>query len=147
MAKLHGVAGALALALVVTFWIATAVSETLLGPGAVVWVKTTIPFGFGLLIPVIAIAGITGTRLGGDARHKLRRMPLIALNGVLILVPAALFLAQKAQDGAFDAVFYTVQVVELAAGAVNATLLAFNLRDGLRLAAARGQTRQARARP
>jgi len=52
----------------------------------------------------------------------------------------ALFLACKATAVEFDASFYAVQALELAAGAVNSveinlsiTLLGFNLRDGLRM--------------
>jgi len=45
----------------------------------------------------------------------------------------ALFLACKATAVEFDASFYAVQALELAAGAVNITLLGFNLRDGLRM--------------
>jgi hypothetical protein len=45
----------------------------------------------------------------------------------------ALFLAYKATAVEFDASFYAVQALELAAGAVNITLLGFNLRDGLRM--------------
>jgi hypothetical protein len=45
----------------------------------------------------------------------------------------ALFRACKAKAVEFDASFYAVQALELAAGAVNITLLGFNLRDGLRM--------------
>ena len=64
---------------------------------------------------------------------KARRMPFIAANGVLILIPSALFLASKASAGSFDASFYLVQAVELIAGAANIVLLGLNMRDGLRL--------------
>ena len=60
-------------------------------------------------------------------------MPFVAANGVVILIPAALFLAWKADGYAFDAAFYAAQVVELVAGAVNLALLGLNVRDGLRL--------------
>jgi len=60
-------------------------------------------------------------------------MPIIAANGVLVLIPSALFLAWKAGAGAFDTAFYAVQAVELIAGAVNVTLLSLNMRDGLRM--------------
>ena len=60
-------------------------------------------------------------------------MPFVAANGIVILIPAALFLAWKADSYAFDAAFYAVQVVELVAGAVNLALLGLNVRDGLRL--------------
>jgi hypothetical protein len=60
-------------------------------------------------------------------------MPLIAANGILVLIPAALFLAYKAGEGDFDAAFNAVQALELTAGAVNITLLGLNMRDGLKL--------------
>lgn len=60
-------------------------------------------------------------------------MPIIALNGVLVLVPAAFFLAWRSAAGVFDGSFYAVQAIELAAGAANLVLLALNMRDGLRL--------------
>ena len=60
-------------------------------------------------------------------------MPVIAANGLLILVPAAVVLDQWAAAGAFDARFYVVQAVELLAGGTNLTLMGLNMRDGLRL--------------
>jgi hypothetical protein len=64
---------------------------------------------------------------------KIKRMPLIAANGILVLVPAALFLAYKAGRAEFDALFYAVQALELLAGAANVALLGLNMRDGLRM--------------
>ncbi|MGA7427322.1 MAG: hypothetical protein WBX07_12095, partial [Rhodoplanes sp.] len=46
--------------------------------------------------------------------------------GILVLIPAALFLASKASAAEFDTSFYAVQALELAAGATNITLLALN---------------------
>ena len=60
-------------------------------------------------------------------------MPLIAANGVLVLIPSALFLASEARAAEFDASFYVVQALELAAGATNITLLGLNMRDGLKM--------------
>ena len=60
-------------------------------------------------------------------------MPVIAFNGLLILVPSAFFLAYKAGSGDFDTSFYAVQALELVAGAVNLSLIGLNIRDGLRL--------------
>jgi hypothetical protein len=61
-------------------------------------------------------------------------MPFIAGNGILILIPSALFLAAKADAVEFDTMFYAVQTLELIAGATNITLLSLNIRDGLMLA-------------
>lgn len=100
-------------------------------------VKTAIPWGFLLLIPALAAAGSSGFALAKGWRAgligtKIKRMPFIAANGILVLIPAALFLAYKANAGEFDTAFYVVQALELAAGAINITLLGLNMRDGLK---------------
>ena len=48
-------------------------------------------------------------------------------------MPCAVVLDHLAQQGSFGAAFLAVQAVELAAGAVNITLMALNMRDGRRL--------------
>lgn len=134
----HPAAGALAMAMIAGFWLSTAVSELFAGPATVTTVKTLIPYGFVVLIPALAATGLTGRGLakrfrGPIVAAKQKRMAVIAANGILVLVPSALFLSYKAQAGAFDTAFYAVQAVELVAGAVNLSLLALNMRDGLRL--------------
>ena len=79
---------------------------------------------------VIALA--KGRRVG-LVGAKVKRMPIIAANGILILVPAALFLAFKASHDEFDSIFYTVQALELVAGTTNISLLGLNMRDGLKM--------------
>lgn len=136
---LHPVAGAVALLTIAAFWLSTAFSELFASEAAVAAVKTAIPWGFLLLIPALAAAGGSGFALAQGRRagligRKIKRMPLIAANGILVLIPAALFLATKARAGEFDAAFYLVQAVELVAGATNITLLGLNMRDGLAMA-------------
>ena len=136
----HPIAGALAMVTIATFWLSTVVGELHGPPALVVAVKTTIPWGFLLLVPALAVVGASGIRLSrgrrdGLAAAKARRMRFVALNGVLVLLPSALFLAQKSQAGSFDTVFFAVQGLELLAGAANLTLLGLNLRDGLRMRA------------
>ncbi|TIO72627.1 MAG: hypothetical protein E5X74_31995 [Mesorhizobium sp.] len=139
MTKLiHPVAGILALLTIATFWLSTALSELLASEATVVAVKTAIPWGFLLLIPTLAVTGGSGFALAKGVRtgaigKKLKRMPFIAANGLLVLIPAALFLASKAKAGEFDTAFYTVQALELIAGATNMTLLGLNMRDGMKL--------------
>jgi hypothetical protein len=142
VSTLHKVAGALALAIICSFWFSTAISKLLMDEGAVVAVKTAIPWGFLVLIPALAAAGGTGFRLAkgrtaGLVGAKRRRMPFISLNGLLVLIPSALFLAARAKAGVFDAAFLTVQGIELVAGAVNMVLLGLNIRDGRRMTAGR----------
>ncbi|WP_338025596.1 hypothetical protein [Bradyrhizobium zhanjiangense] len=60
-------------------------------------------------------------------------MPFIAGNGILVLIPAALFLASKAKVAEFDSTFYAVQALELLAGATNIVLLGLNTRDGFKV--------------
>jgi hypothetical protein len=72
-------------------------------------------------------------RKDAPARAKKRRMPIIAMNGLLILLPAAWFLSGKASAGEFDSAFYGVQIVELIAGAANLTMMGLNIRDGFKM--------------
>ncbi len=138
MKIIHPLAGAIAILTIVIFWLSTAVVELIGSAAAIVAVKTTIPWGFLLLIPALAAAGGSGLALaagrrGGFIGAKLKRMPFIAANGVLILIPSALYLAFKARAGEIDASFDAVQALELAAGATNIALLGLNMRDGLRM--------------
>jgi hypothetical protein len=135
---IHPIAGAVALLTIATFWLSTVISELSGSTPFVTAVKTAIPWGFLLLIPALAATGGSGFWLtkgarGGLIGTKLKRMPFIAGNGVLILIPCAFFLASKARGGEFDGSFYTVQALELVAGAANLTLLGLNMRDGFRL--------------
>ena len=100
--------------------------------------KQSIVYALWLLIPAMAIAGAMGMRLAKGSRNgvlgaKGRRMPLIAANGLLILLPSALWLNRMAQAGDFGSQFLLLQGIELLAGATNLWLLGLNMRDGLRL--------------
>ncbi len=133
---LHPIAGGVALSTIATFLAATIAVELAGSTDAIVAVKTLIPWGLLLLVPAIAATGGSGfalARRGRPAAVKARRMRLIAANGVLVLIPAAFFLASKARAGEFDLVFYSVQAVEFVAGGLNVALLSQNARDGLRL--------------
>jgi hypothetical protein len=137
-AKMHAFAGSLAVLLVASFWCLTVVAEMFLSTGAVVATKRAILFGVAVLIPALMITGgsgisLAGTRTGKIFTGKGRRMRLIAMNGMLVLAPSALFLYSKAAAGQFDAAFVTVQLIELLAGGAQLVLLGLNVRDGLRL--------------
>ena len=86
----------------------------------------------------MAATGGSGFSLARTRRRRLvddkgRRMKGAAANGLLVLLPSAYVLASWANAGRFDGGFYALQGVELVAGAVNITLLALNMRDGLLL--------------
>ena len=144
---IHPVVGTIALLTILTFWLSTIFAELFGSEALIVSVKTDIPWGFLLLIPALMTAGGTGFVLSQGDRvgvigAKLKRMPYIAANGLLVLIPCALFLASKARAGDFGTAFYAVQTIELLAGATNITLLGLNMRDGLRL---KGRLRRAAA--
>jgi hypothetical protein len=123
---------------ILTFFTSTVLSELSGSAQAISQVKQAIPWGFLILVPALVVAGASGLRMAGASRdagilRKKRRMPFIAANGVLILIPCALYLAALASRGEFGSAFCAVQALELAAGAVNLTLMSLNIRDGVRL--------------
>jgi hypothetical protein len=138
----HGAAATVALLTIALFWTATVASELVGDPAQITRVKQGIAWGLLVLVPAMAATGGSGRALSGPSPRglpgkKFRRMKVVAALGLLVLVPAALLLARWAGAGEFGPAFYTVQAVELAAGAVNLTLLGLNFRDGLRLGGAR----------
>ncbi|HMO48385.1 MAG TPA: hypothetical protein PKB14_20470 [Rubrivivax sp.] len=138
--RIHLIAGVLAPLCVAAFFLSTVLVELLGSHDAVARVKSLIVSpGLWIMIPAIAVTGASGMLLAKSRKGRLvagkkKRMPLIAANGLLILVPCAIALDRWAAAGAFDASFYAVQIVELIAGAINFTLMGLNARDGLRLA-------------
>jgi len=151
--RIHLIAGILSPLLIATFFTATIMVE-LFGPhAAVAQLKALIVTpGLWVLLPCLAATGGSGmfigkTRKGRLVEGKKKRTPFIAANGLLVLVPCAIFLNHWASAGIFDTRFYVVQALELLAGATNVTLLALNVRDGLRLAGRSRAPAPAAARP
>jgi len=136
--RIHAVAGVIGFLMIFLFWTSTATSEMFASHETIAAVKGLVLKGMFVLIPAMAIVGGSGMAMGrrrkdAPARAKKKRMPLIALNGLLILLPAAWFLSGKASAGEFDATFYAIQAVELIAGAANLTMMGLNIRDGLKM--------------
>jgi hypothetical protein len=136
---LHRFAALLAALTIAVFMLSTIAVELFGSPEAVARVKRLIVVpGLFVLVPAIAAAGASGfalarTRRGRLVDAKRRRMPFIAANGLLVLLPCAILLDRRAGAGGFDVVFYAVQGIELLAGAANLALMTLNVRDGLRL--------------
>lgn len=136
--RIHAAAGAIAMLCIIGFWSSTVVSELFLSHQAVTAVKGGILYSMWVLVPALAMTGASGfslgrARTGQLVDQKRRRMPLITLNGLLVLLPSAIFLHTKASAAEFDGTFYLVQALELLVGAANLTLMGLNLRDGIRL--------------
>lgn len=134
----HAGAGTIAMILIAGFLTATLISELLLDATAILAVKKAILAGLCLLIPALAITGGSGFSLA-RGRHspaidrKRWRMKIIVANGLLVLLPLAILLYRRADEGLLDGVFYAMQTLELLAGSTQLTLLALNFRDGRKL--------------
>ena len=137
-AKVHAAAGAAALLVVGSFWLATVATELSGNQETIAAVKAGVLAGMTVLIPLMVVAGASGFSLAKGwkspiVQRKKRRMRIVAANGILVLLPSAYVLAGWAGEGRFDTAFLAVQALELAAGAVNIALLSLNMRDGLAL--------------
>lgn len=133
--KIHAGSGVIGFLTILTFWSSTVISELFTSYETIASVKTMVLWGMLILIPSMIVAGASGMNLGQKrkdplTRAKKTRMPFIPANGLLILVPAAIYLQSKATSGSFDTMFYTIQAIELIAGATNLTLMGLNIRDG-----------------
>ena len=134
----HAGAGTIAMIPIAGFLTATLISELLLDATAILVVKKAILAGLCLLIPALAITGGSGFSLA-RGRHspaidrKRWRMKIIAANGLLVLLPLAILLYRRVDEGLLDGVFYAMQTLELLAGSTQLTLLALNFRDGRKL--------------
>ncbi|SIS85468.1 hypothetical protein [Phaeovulum vinaykumarii] len=134
LARLHAGAAALALTLVLVFQ-GVSIWAELAAPEAIPAAKTAILWALPVMIGALILTGISGRKLapaapGGILRAKQRRLALAAANGLLVLVPCAIFLALSAAAGQIDSRFHTVQALEIFAGLVNFALLAANARAG-----------------
>mgnify|MGYP000648679279 CR=1 FL=1 len=136
---IHLIAAFTATLCIATFFTSTLLVELFGTHETIAVVKNLIVMpGLFILIPAMAITGAIGVALskvksGKIVKKKLKRMPIIAANGLLVLLPAAIMLNLWAASGLFDSRFYIVQGIELMAGAVNLTLMSLNIRDGFKV--------------
>ncbi|MEC4727346.1 hypothetical protein HWQ46_17500 [Shewanella sp. D64] len=139
--KLHLLAAITAILCIASFFSFSLLGEIFGSHAFISQIKSSIVFpGLFILIPAMAITGITGNLLakgnkGKVIKQKQLRIKIVAANGILILLPAALVLNHWAQAGQFDLSFYLLQAVELITGATNLYLLTKNAMAGRRLTA------------
>lgn len=143
--KIHAAFGATALLIIATFWTATVTTIVIGDKYLIAMAKLGIAWGLLALIPMLILTGLSGNRLGQNMRGPLigakqKRMKIIAFNGIVFLVPSALILLPLAMQGQGGLLYWTIQTLELLAGATNITLLGLNMRDGLRLSRRRAAT-------
>jgi hypothetical protein len=137
--RVHLAVGILGTLTIATFFVSTVMAEFFGSLDAVARVKSLIVFpGLWVLVPAIAATGGTGFALSKSRQGRLvdlkkKRMPFIAANGLILLIPCAILLDSWASQGLLDARFYLVQGLELVAGGTNLVLMGMNIRDGLTL--------------
>ena len=142
--NIHLFAGLLATLTIAVFFLSTLFAELFGSYQTVATVKSLIVVpGLSILIPAIMVTGGSGFVLSRSwqeplVKIKKKRMPFIAANGVLVLIPCAIFLDSLASAGVFNQTFYWVQDIELIAGFVNMTLMSMNIRDGLKISSSSG---------
>ncbi|MDO6500749.1 hypothetical protein [Photobacterium sanguinicancri] len=134
----HRLAGIIALLMITTFFTSSVVTDLFGSYATITLVKQTILQWVAVLVLSMMVVGISGKKLypaepKGVLAVKAMRLKIAAFNGVVILIPAAYFLAAWSAEGLFDARYWLLQVVELLAGATNATMIGLNIRDGVRL--------------
>ena len=133
---IHKTSALMAFALIASFFISSLYVDMFANQQVVMNVKNIIFYAIWLLIPLMAIAGISGAKMApkatsGPIGSKKKRMPFVALNGLFILLPAAYMLRSLALAGEFNSLFYLIQTIELLAGFINLTLMAMNIRDAM----------------
>lgn len=137
MNRPHLIAAVLVLAILTSFWGAIVISDFFLDQDALAVVRQGIVYALIVLIPAMIAVKVTGSKLGKprietDVRiqNKKKKATLMAVNGVLIMVPAAFFLNYKASIGEFDMVFRVVQVIELLVGSFQYYFVVTNFKVG-----------------
>src|SRR4030066_1291579 len=106
--KIHLAAGMSATLLIAVFFSSTVIVELFGSHVAIRTMKHLIVFpGVFILVPAIAATGVTGFVLSKTIHGRLvdkkkKRMPFIVANGILILLPSAIYLDRLAPANTFD---------------------------------------------
>ena len=122
--KIHAAAVVAGFLFIASFWSSSVIAELFFNHAEVAAVKQAIAYALIIFVPLMAVGGITGKKLALPRSL----MPKIALNGALVLLPCALVLNYLAQNSQFGTLFYSIQAVELVAGAINSTMITLHLR-------------------
>ena len=115
---IHVFAGITATSCIALFWFSSVIVEIFGSLNDIAMVKHLIVYpGLFILIPCIIATGgsgfVMGKKFNGPiVAKKKKRMPIIALNGLFILMPAAIFLDSWAAQGLIDTRFFLLQAVE-----------------------------------
>ncbi|WP_339310910.1 hypothetical protein [Paenibacillus sp. FSL M7-0896] len=136
MKKLHAFASIISFLCISSFLISTIIVDLFCSYETIAILKSLIVLpGLIVLIPAIALTGATGFRISRGRKGKIiekkkKRMPFIALIGILIMIPSAILLNMWASAGEFGTKFWWVQLIEVVGGGVNLFLMSINMKDG-----------------
>ncbi|MGO4731133.1 hypothetical protein [Paenibacillus sp. JNUCC-31] len=136
MKKLHAFASIISFLCIAVFLISTIIVDLFCSHETIARLKSLIVLpGLIILIPAMAITGATGFKISRGRKGKIidkkkKRMPFIALIGVLIMIPSAILLDMWASTGQFGVKFLLVQLIEIICGSFNLFLMSMSMRDG-----------------
>lgn len=123
-----------------SFWVALIVSDFFLDNEALAVVRKGIVFGLIILIPAMILAKVSGGKLAANhtgnpelIEAKKKRAKWMAINGALIMVPAAFYLYHKSSIGEIDDMFRVVQAIELLVGSIQYYFVISNVKGGIAL--------------
>lgn len=133
----HLVATAVATVTISAFFSFSLIAEFIGEDMLIRQVKTAILYCLPVHMVAMPMLAKSGNKLAGHSKNpiivrKMRRMKLIAFNG-LMLISLAIYLYYRATYAAIDGTFMSVQIVELCFGAFNLGLIGLNIKDGLKL--------------
>lgn len=136
--RFHRAAAYLAFTIILCLFLSSIFVEVFGRVEHITLVKTVIIYPIPFLIISMIGAGMSGTVLGktyhhSSVRKKAKRMPFIAVNGMIILLPLAYVLYTMSINEHFDFIFYTIQAAELVFGGLNIYLMALNIIDAKKL--------------
>lgn len=137
LTKIHLSATVIATLTIAFFFVSSATAEIIGDETIIKDVKEVILFSLPVMIVTMPVLGITGNKLANNSKSpivegKMRRMKLIAANG-LVLTLLACLLYYRSHYVAIDSVFLKMQLGELAFGFVNLFLIGMNIKGGLQL--------------
>ncbi|MCG8307422.1 MAG: hypothetical protein MI975_08525 [Cytophagales bacterium] len=132
--KIHLISTVTAGLTIFSFFTATIISEVVNDTQLILTVKEKILYALPILLISMPSVGISGVKLTGRYKSplhvtKLKRMKIIAFNGILLIL-LAIYLYVNSRDGVFGRLFWAAQTLELMLGAANLFLIARNIRAG-----------------
>ena len=137
MITTHIAATAVATLTISCFFTFSLIAEIIGDPLFIKQAKTGILYCLPIMLIAMPILGLSGKKLAGNSKNpvivqKMKRMKLVALNGVL-LISLAIYLYYHAVYKTIDTTFLYVQIAELLIGGINLSLIGLNIRAGMQL--------------